>query len=338
MARVHLFVAIEVLLTFFTYLRTMRLLLIDGSYYAYRSFFAILELSNSHGEPTNAIYGFAKAVRKMVKDLQPDFAAVCWDEGLPLRRTQLQPDYKAHRKEMPDKLIPQIPLIRKLVPLLGLASVGIPQTEADDLIASYACEACKQNYQVVIATNDKDIFSLVDGKIKVYSTAKADLTEPSQNFALIGSEQIQKKWGVTPANILDVLALSGDSSDNIAGIPGVGLKTATGLIQTAGALEGIYANLAQVKSEKLRAKLLEGKDRVFQNREMVRLDTDLPLPVPVNELKITPKYPELIDVLERYEFRSLLTEIRAEYTKAEKEPPPSEKNNSTEFQGDLFPF
>src|SRR5436190_774349 len=115
----------------------MRLLLVDGYYYIYRSFFAIRELSNSRGEPTNAIYGFVKTIRKMLKDLKPDLAAVVWDEGLPKRRTELQPEYKATRAEMPDLMRPQISIIHEVVPLLGLASIAAPDTEADDLIGTY---------------------------------------------------------------------------------------------------------------------------------------------------------------------------------------------------------
>src|SRR4051794_35970678 len=114
----------------------MKLLLVDGHYYVYRSFFAIRDLSNSRGEPTNAIYGFIKTLRRMIKDLRPDRAAVVWDEGLPIRRTSLQPAYKQQRAEMPETMRPQLNFIRNLMPALGFASVGLPDTEADDLIAS----------------------------------------------------------------------------------------------------------------------------------------------------------------------------------------------------------
>ena len=204
----------------------MKLLLVDGSYYAYRSFFAIRNLSNSHGEPTNAIFGFAKAIRRMLKDLRPDLAAVCWDQGLPARRTELQPEYKQHRADMPAEMAPQLPFIRELVPKLGLHSVGLPNTEADDLMASYSCAAHRAGIEVILATNDKDLLSLVEDDILVYSTAKADLIPPEE-FTLLGPEPIKRKWGVDPARILDVLALSGDASDNIAGVAGVGPKTAT---------------------------------------------------------------------------------------------------------------
>lgn len=309
----------------------MKLLLIDGSYYAYRSFHAIRGLTNSHGAPTNAIFGFVKTVRRMLKDLRPDLAAVCWDAGLPARRTELQPEYKQHRSDMPDEMKGQIPFIRDLVPKLGLHGVSLPNTEADDLMASYSCAAHGRDMEVILATNDKDLLSLVEDNILVYSTAKADLASPEEQFTLLDPAAITKKWGVKPPCILDVLALSGDASDNIPGIPGVGPKTATTLIQNAGGLDELLADLPAVKNEKLRAKLSEGREQILQNREMVRLDTDLELPVPLDELVIAPKYDELIAALEWCEFRSLLAEVKAEKKAVSTGQPAA-------TQDDLFPF
>src|SRR3954470_16232815 len=165
----------------------MKLLLIDGHYYIYRSFFAIQKLSNSRGEPTNAIYGFIKTVRRMVKDLAPDLGAVVWDEGLPQRRTELQPDYKATRAEMPVPMRPQLDFIRALMPKLGFASIGVADTEADDLMGSYAIAARARGDEVVLATNDKDLFQLVNGGVRVYTTNKADLATPKDTHALLGA-------------------------------------------------------------------------------------------------------------------------------------------------------
>ncbi len=312
----------------------MKLLLIDGNYYAYRSFFAIRGLTNSQGEPTNAIFGFVKTVRLMLKHLRPDYAAVCWDEGLPVRRTELQPHYKAHRAEMPSDIVSQFPLIRDVVVKLGLHGVSLPDTEADDLMASYCCAAHGQGMEVVLATNDKDLLSLVEDDILIYSTAKADLPSPSDQFALLGPAAIIQKWGVPPPCILDVLALSGDASDNIAGVPGVGQKTATTLIKNAGGLGSLLENLAALPNEKLREKIAAAREQVLQNREMVRLDADLPLPVALQALTIRPRYTELMEVLERCEFKSLLNEVRAE---AKAAPPPAPATPAP-VQGDLFPF
>lgn len=308
----------------------VKLLLIDGHYYVYRSFFAIRELSNSKGEPTNAIYGFIKTVRRMVKDLAPDRAAVIWDEGLPKRRVELQPAYKQTRSEMPDLMRPQLTSIQKIVPLLGFASLSLPDTEADDLMASYAVAARDRGDDVVLATNDKDLFQLVDDRVKVYSTNKTDLAAPSDAFALLGAETVRKKWGVEPGQIGDVLALIGDSVDNIPGVDGIGPKGAAALLVEHGTIPALLANLEAVKSERTREKLRAAREQIVQNREMVRLDLDLPLPQPLDELTLKPLYAELIAELERCEFKSLMAEIRAEAEAAQ----PRQSQALT--QGDLF--
>jgi DNA polymerase-1 len=290
----------------------MKLLLVDGPYYVYRSFFAIQKLTNSRGEPTNAIFGFVKTLRKMLKDLKPDLAAVLWDQGLPKRRTELQPDYKATRAEMPEDMRPQIGFIRELVPKLGLASVAVPDTEADDLMASYTVAARARGHEIVLATNDKDLFQLVDDGCRIYSTNKTDLADPKDGFALLGADKVREKWGVPSAQVGDVLALIGDTVDNIPGIDGIGPKTAAALIVEHGGLDALLANLDAVKNERIREKLRTGADRIHENREMVRLDDDLPLPVPIDELRIQPHWPELIAAIEKCEFKTLLAEVKAE--------------------------
>jgi len=303
----------------------MRLLLIDGHYYVYRSFFAIRGLSNSAGVPTNAIYGFVKTVRKMLKDLQPDYAAVVWDEGLPERRTALQPEYKAQRTEMPGDMIPQLGAIRALVPHMGLASLGLAATEADDLMASYAVAARELGHETILATNDKDLFQLVGPLVHVYSTNKTDLALPTDPHALLGEAAVLKKWGVAPPQIGDILALIGDSVDNIPGVPGIGPKTATTLIQQFGNLDGLLANASTIANEKLREKITAAIPQIEQNREMVRLDLDLPLPQPLETLTVAPRYPEWIAEMRRCEFKGLTAEIEAEAAQLG-QPVPSVKN------------
>jgi 5'-3' exonuclease len=312
----------------------MRLLLIDGHYYVYRSFFAIRNLSNSRGEPTNAIYGFIKTVRKMLKDLQPDLAAVMWDEGMPERRTSLQPEYKATRAEMPADMTPQLTFIRDAMPALGIASVAAENTEADDLMATYTCTARRRGDDVVLATNDKDLFQLVDEKCRVYSTNKTDLANPSDPFALLGADKVQEKWGVPPERIGDVLALIGDNVDNIPGIDGMGPKTAVGLLNEFGSLENLVANLDAVKSVRMREKLKAGIAQIRQNQEMVRLDLDLPLPVPLDQLRISPRYDELVALLQKCEFKGLTAEVVAEAAAASPRVPA--ENTAKLGQGELF--
>ena len=306
----------------------MKVLLVDGNYYVYRSFFAIRELSNSRGEPTNAIYGFVKTLRRMVKDLNPKLGAVVWDEGLPTRRTELQPAYKQQRAEMPPEMRPQLAFIRELVPLLGFRSVSLPDTEADDLMASYACEAVQQKMEVVLATNDKDLFQLVADGVRVYTTNKADLPTPKDTYALLDGASVQKKWGVPPERVGDVIALIGDTVDNIPGVAGLGPKNAAHLLNTHGSLDALLADLNAVQNERIREKLIAAREQILQNRQMVQLDTDLPLPAPLDALRVEPKYEELIAVVEKCEFKSLLQEIRAEAAAVGKV--------QSDMQGELF--
>ena len=258
----------------------MKLLLIDGHYYVYRSFFAIPNLSNSKGEPTNAIFGFTKTLRLMLKHLQPELGAVFWDEGMPERRVKFQPAYKETRKEMPKPMVPQLDFIQELTPLLGFRNISLPNTEADDLIGCYAIAACKRaEMEVVLATNDKDLYQLVGPCVRVYTTAKADLASPKDAFALLGEDQVSAKWEVPPNLIGDVLALAGDSVDNIPGV-GLGRKTAATLIREFGGLESLLANIDKVKSARTREKLMNSRDQILENRKMVDLDCHLELPVP----------------------------------------------------------
>jgi 5'-3' exonuclease len=295
----------------------MKLLLIDGHYYVYRSFFAIPNLSNSRGEPTNAIFGFTKTLRLMIKHLQPDLGAVVWDEGVPQRRVELQPAYKETRKEMPTPMVPQLEFIQEtLTRLLGFKNISLPDTEADDLMGCYAIAACKgPGMEVVLATNDKDLYQLVGSCVKVYTTAKVDLASPKDAFALLGEDQVTAKWDVPPKLIGDVLALTGDSVDNIPGV-GFGRKTAAALIREHGSLAALLTNIDKVKNQRTREKLANARDQILQNRKMVDLDCHLELPAAIDDLRIEPDYPKLIAALEKCEFKSLLQEVRDEAARA----------------------
>lgn len=277
-------------------------------------------LTNSEGQPTGAIYGFVKAVRRMMRDLQPDRVAVVWDEGLPERRTTLQPTYKAQREEMPESLDAQIEPMRGLLGCLGFTNVSLPGTEADDLMASYAVAAGALGWETVLATADKDLFQIVGPRTRVYSTQKdktgsAEGGAASNGFVLLESEYVRQKWGVEPAQLGDVLSLIGDSADNIPGVSGVGPKGATALISQFNSIPEMFERLGEVKSEKLREKLLSGREQVFQNREMVRLDLDLPLPVQVEDLRVVPIYPQVLEEVRKYGFKSLHAELQGEAPK-----------------------
>src|SRR5256886_9690274 len=285
----------------------MKLLLKDGHYYVYRSFFAIPNLSNSKGEPTNAIFGFTKTLRLMLKHLQPELGAVFWDEGMPERRVKLQPAYKETRKEMPLPMVPQLEFIQtKLTALLGFTNISLPNTEADDLMVCYAMAACKRKaMEVILATNDKDLYQLIGPCVKVYTTAKADLASPKDAFALLGETEATTKWGVPPKMIGDVLALSGDSLDNIPGVSGLGRKTASSLIKEFGGLDNLLARIDKMKTDKMGLKLLAARDQIEQNRQMVELDCHMELPLAIDEFKFKPDYQALIAQIKKCEFSSM---------------------------------
>jgi len=286
----------------------MRLLLVDGHYYAYRSFFAIQGLRNSRGEPTNAVFGFVKAVRKMISDLKPDLAAIVWDAGLPARRMELLPSYKQQRDETPGDLKVQFAVIEEAVAALGLHNVSLKGHEADDLIASYAAAARRDGHDVIIATNDKDIYALVGEGVGIYSTNKFDVGEGKEGFALLGPVQVEAKWGVPPGSIPDVLALTGDAVDNIPGVEGVGPKTAAKLVLEHGGTMTLLADPGIVKNEKLRAKLEASSARIRDNIELVRLDDALPIPVALSDLRLAPDPAAMVSLAGKCEFRTLLAE------------------------------
>ncbi|MDZ4816603.1 MAG: 5'-3' exonuclease H3TH domain-containing protein [Verrucomicrobiota bacterium] len=284
----------------------MRLLLIDGHYYAYRSFFAIQNLTNSRGEPTNAIYGFVKAVRRMLIDLKPDRAALIMDGGLPKDRMDLLPTYKANRAEMPDTMRVQMPIIESIAELIGLPKIVVDEHEADDVMACYAAAAkLHTDCEIIFATNDKDLMQVVDNRLKIYSPGK-------EGFELIDALGVEKKWGVPPEKIGDILTLTGDTSDNIPGVPGIGPKTAAKLIIQFGSVDELMRRLPEVASDKLRAALESSREIVVRNKKMVSLNCRIPLPMPWEQLKISPKYPELIAECKRLEFKSLTAEIEKE--------------------------
>lgn len=293
----------------------MKLLLVDGHYYAYRSFYAIRELSNSKGEPTNALYGFAKALRRMIADLQPDWAAVVMDGGLPAHRTNEQSEYKANRAETPGLLSRQFPHLEDLVPALGFTYLRVEGEEADDILASYACAARARGIETVLATNDKDLMQLVDASVRVYQPNK-------EGFELIDPAAVEAKWGVPPEKIGDILTLTGDAVDNIPGVPGVGPKTAAGWLREFGSVDNLLANLGALKSERHRVLLEASRARIASNRIMVRLRTDLPLPQPIDTLTLRPDPARQAELYAAYEFRTLLQEARTEVLKGGTELPP----------------
>ncbi|QSR89457.1 5'-3' exonuclease [Methylacidiphilum caldifontis] len=280
----------------------MRLVLVDGNYYAFRSFYALPSLSTHSGEPTNALYGLTIVIRRMLSDLKPELGAVVFDGGLPAARLALRTDYKANRPEMPADLKSQLPLIKELIKALGVRPIEVEGQEADDVIASYAKKAVEKGIDVILATNDKDLMSLVGDHVCVYAVEK-------NKFKLIGQREIEEKWLVKPRQIPDVLALTGDSVDNIPGVPGIGKKTAAKWIARYGSLFALL-NAQDISDKRLAKLLAENKEQIMISWKLLELKDNLELPLPVEQLKIVPDYEAQKKLFEKFEFKKLAEEIK----------------------------
>jgi len=280
-----------------------RLVLIDGMAVVYRAFFAIRELSTSSGRPTNAVYGFIRMVEQARQWWGPTHWAVVFDGGLPVERTDRLEEYKAQRAPMPDALRSQLPTVNEYLELAGIASFREEGQEADDLIASAAVWAAPEADRILLATNDKDMYQLVGGNVCMASLAGKQTR--------MGREEVCAKTGVMPERIVDWLALMGDASDNIPGVPGVGPKTAAKLLNTYGSLQGIRDALPGMAAGKLRSALCESMDVVARNEDIVKLRTDLECGLTWDTMRVRDVDADgLLRFYEELEFDSLARALR----------------------------
>jgi DNA polymerase-1 len=279
-----------------------RLLIIDGHAYAYRAFFAIRNLRSPSGHPVNAIYGFVKMLEKMRLALSPTHLIVVWDGGLSAERVAALPEYKAQRPEMPVDLESQFDGVRQYLGAAGLLDYCGEGVEADDYIACLARSGAQAGWDVVIASADKDFMQLVSERI--------GLLNPNDKSGTVWRrEQVCAKAGVEPEQVADWLALMGDAVDNIPGVPGVGPKTAAGLLREFGSVEALYARMSEVKSEKIAAALRASTAVVKKNLELVKLHN-----VPCNFLpeEMKPRLPDrekLKDLFRLWGFKRMLDEL-----------------------------
>lgn len=284
------------------------LYLVDGSGYIFRAYHRLPPLTNKHGEPVGAVYGYTTMLWKLADELHkadgPTHMAVILDKSSQTFRNELYDQYKAHRPPPPEDLVPQFPMIRDATRAFSLPCIEEEGWEADDLIASYAKAALAQGWQVTIVSSDKDLMQLVeDGSLDLYDT---------MNNRRLGREHVVEKFGVGPEKLGDVLALMGDSVDNVPGVPGVGPKTAAKLILEHGDLESVLAAAPEMKKGKLRDNLIEHADMARLSRRLVELSCDVPLPDPLDALEMQgiPEAP-LRAFLDHHGFRSLLAKLSA---------------------------
>ncbi|HKI68765.1 MAG TPA: 5'-3' exonuclease H3TH domain-containing protein [Verrucomicrobiae bacterium] len=280
-----------------------RLLIIDGHAFAYRAFHAIRELQSPSGEPTNAIFGFIKMVARMRTVIHPTHLVVVWDGGLNADRLAALPEYKANRPGMPADLEVQIDGIVEYLAAAGVASYCQDGVEADDYIASLARHALAADMDVVIASSDKDFMQLVQPGVGLLNPN--DKTE-----SVWAADRVHEKTGVDPEQIVDWLSLIGDHVDNVAGVPGVGPKTATELLKQFGSVDALYRRLAEVKSERVRNSLQAAEPAVRRNQSVIRLKDDLPCEFsPGTFAERSPDTGTLRALFQGWGFRTLLNEL-----------------------------
>ncbi|RBO12396.1 MULTISPECIES: DNA polymerase I [Pantoea] len=277
------------------------LILVDGSSYLYRAYHAFPPLTNSAGEPTGAMYGVLNMLKSLLMQYQPSHVAVVFDAKGKTFRDELFEHYKSHRPPMPDDLRAQIAPLHEMVKAMGLPLLAVSGVEADDVIGTLALEAGKQGRSVLISTGDKDMAQLVTPEITLINT---------MSNTVLGPEEVEEKYGVPPALIIDFLAMMGDSSDNIPGVPGVGEKTAQALLQGLGGMHAIYDNLDKVSGLSFRgaktmaAKLEQNRDVAFLSYQLATIKTDVPLEVSYDQLTVNqPDVETLQTLFARFEFR-----------------------------------
>jgi len=253
--------------------------LVDGSGYVHRAYHAVRHLSTSRGLPTNATFGFTNMILKLLSDQEPDWIAIVFDAKGPTFRHEMFEDYKANRPPMPEDLAVQLPYIKQFVEGMNIPSLEMQGYEADDIIGTLARVAEKKGFSVIMVTGDKDFKQLVSPKTSIW--------DPMKNRS-IDYAGLKKSSGLEPAQWIDVMALAGDKSDNIPGVPGVGEKTALSLIGTFGSVDGVFNHLDKVTAKKLRENLSNAREQVGLSRQLVAIDTDVPLSIDLSSLKVTP--------------------------------------------------
>jgi len=281
-----------------------RFYIIDGNSYIYRAFYAIKNLSTSYGLPTNAVFGFANMLLKVVKDKSPDLLAIAFDPKGPTRRHAEFKEYKAHRPPMPRDLVTQIPYIHRLVEAFRIPVFISEGQEADDVIATLACKGRDHGLDVTIVTGDKDIMQLVGPGLTVYDTLKEKVYTP---------KDVEERFGVPPERMIELMGLMGDASDNIPGVPGVGEKTAQALIKQYHTIDNLLAHVHEITKPKLHQSLRENAGLARMSLELSRLHSDLPLEPDYEALKLKgPDNAALLALLKELEFPSLLKYVTHE--------------------------
>ena len=285
-----------------------KVFLIDGSGYIFRAYHALPPMTRSDGTPVNAVYGFTSMLLKLIDDSDADYLAVIFDTARKTFRSDIYAEYKANRPPPPDDLIPQFSLIRDAVAAFGVPQAEKEGYEADDLIATYARQAADAGQQVTIVSSDKDLMQLIDDDIS--------MLDPMKNTP-ISYPEVEKRFGVKPEKVIDIQSLAGDSTDNVPGVPGIGVKTAALLIDEYGDLDTLLDRASEVKQNKRRENLLEFADLARISRELVTLKQDVPVERNFDQFVLEEPDPDtLIAFLEEQGFKTILSRVKAELASA----------------------
>lgn len=283
-------------------------LLVDGFNLAYRCFYAIPELTRADGFPTNALHGWVKSLWMLADQTKPEACVVFFDLGGPQDRLALHPDYKAQREEMPESLARQLPYVKSLTRAMGCVGVEQEGVESDDLLAAQAVALARAGHEALIVSSDKDFAQVVDERIKIMLPPPT--ANPKIGWRTMDAAGVQEKFGVPPAKIADFLALTGDTSDNIPGLAGVGPKTAAKWLSDFGTLDGVIANCTRLKPERFQASICAEADKLRRNLKLTTLNLTLPaLSVP----PVKPAPDALFALLEELGMKSALAEARRRY-------------------------
>ena len=293
--------------------KTDHFYLIDGSGYIFRAYYALPPLSRkSDGLPTGAVSGFCSMLFKLLEDARSDDSenrpthfAVIFDSARKNFRNEIYSEYKANRSEAPDDLVPQFEYIRKSVEAFNLPSIELLNYEADDLIATYAKKISEAGAKVTVISSDKDLMQLVSNKVRLFDPMKSKL---------IGEKEVLDKFGVKPEQVIDVQSLAGDSSDNVPGVPGIGIKTAAELIKKYKTLENLLKKASEIPQNKRRETLLSNKDKAMISKQLVTLKNDVPLKNDVTDFIIKDiNRDKLYGFLREMEFNRLLSQAISFY-------------------------
>ena len=287
-----------------------KFVVIDGSSLLYRAFYALPLLATASGQYTNAIYGFANMLTKLIGDLKPDMLVIAFDKGKKTFRNNMYSEYKGTRKPTPAELSMQIPLVHDLVEVFGIRLIEQDGYEADDIIGTLATKAAEAGDEAIIVTGDRDALQLVGKNIKVMLTKKG-----ISEMQMFDEPAFKEKYGLAPIGLIDLKGLMGDSSDNIPGVPGVGEKTATKLLLEYETLENVLENIENISGKKLQERLRENKEQAILSKKLATIVRDMDLTYKKEDFIINPNLVKLKEFCKRYEFRSVLAKIDTLFTK-----------------------